>query len=94
MPVFLLLMDGFFNLSAMEQPPSCYKLSEFNWMVENICPIFDGSNVIVHAFTCLYMLGRIGNAKCSNNSKNSSKTTTISKTSKMLSRIWDGLGVF
>ena len=54
MPVFLLLMDGFFNLSAMEQPPSCYKLSEFNWMVENIRPIFDGSDVIVHAFTCLH----------------------------------------
>ena len=53
MPVFLLLMDCLFDLSAVEEPSPGDKLGEFNWMAENISPVLNGGDVLVHSFACL-----------------------------------------
>ena len=52
-PVMLLFLDICLDCFSMRKPSLSNTFSKMNWMLENVSPLFDGIDIIIHIITRL-----------------------------------------
>ena len=53
-PVCLFFVNGLLDLGSVENPPFVDCLNKGEWMVEDICPLLNGINIILDTFAVLH----------------------------------------